>query len=141
MFVSSDRNFFRCGLSAWVGDVGCCRWCNRVLCGRQRRWCCSECAVEGQVAHWFGAARARRLVEVGFVCERCGFVGGGGVVRFRRGVPFVVGGGLEVNHRVPCLGLHDRWSCLHHQDNLEVLCPGCHREVTRSQWVGGLFGG
>lgn len=110
-----------------------------MLVGRRRRWCCDGCAVEAQVEHWFSAGRAAKLVDAGFVCELCGVAGEGGVVSYRRGVPRVVGGGLEVNHRVPCLGLHDRWSCLHHSDNLQVVCVGCHRVLTSVQREEGLF--
>jgi 5-methylcytosine-specific restriction endonuclease McrA len=31
---------------------------------------------------------------------------------------------------VPCLGAHGSLSCAHHLDNLETLCPPCHRAHT-----------
>ena len=37
---------------------------------------------------------------------------------------------LEVNHIVPCRGQHRSLSCAHHLDNLETLCPACHKAHT-----------
>jgi hypothetical protein len=40
---------------------------------------------------------------------------------------------VQVNHIVPALGLHASLDCIHHQENLEVLCVPCHRQVTAAQ--------
>lgn len=37
---------------------------------------------------------------------------------------------MEVNHIVPCRGRHKALDCAHHLDNLETLCPPCHKEHT-----------
>ena len=37
---------------------------------------------------------------------------------------------LEVNHIVPCRGKHAALDCAHHLDNLETLCPPCHKVNT-----------
>ena len=37
---------------------------------------------------------------------------------------------LEVNHKIPCAGKHGELSCAHHLDNLESLCPACHKQHT-----------
>jgi 5-methylcytosine-specific restriction endonuclease McrA len=37
---------------------------------------------------------------------------------------------MEVNHVVPCRGRHKALDCAHHLDNLETLCPPCHKEHT-----------
>ena len=46
---------------------------------------------------------------------------------------------LEVNHIQPALGRHGEISCIHHQDNLIVLCHECHVKVTAEQRAAGLF--
>lgn len=47
--------------------------------------------------------------------------------------------GLEVNHKVPCLGAHKESSCAHHVDGLEVLCHPCHVRETARQRAAGLL--
>lgn len=47
--------------------------------------------------------------------------------------------GLEVNHRVPCLGAHKAASCAHHLDGLETLCHPCHLAETARQRRAGLL--
>lgn len=42
---------------------------------------------------------------------------------------------MEVNHIEPALGRHNQLSCAHHLDNLETLCPPCHKTITAAQRV------
>lgn len=78
-----------------------------------------------------GRYRTARLHKhsLGFACARCG-----GLFPARRSAARRVKlPSVQVNHIRPALGLHGTLDCVHHQENLEVLCTPCHREVTIAQ--------
>lgn len=121
----TDKDFLRCKVMIWDGDVNHCRACNRILTGKQKRWCSKACyAVPGENHSWGDARRAALRRDL-FMCQNCGISG--------RNVK------LEVNHIVPILGKHNENGCHHHQQNLETLCRPCHLEVTKQQREQGLF--
>lgn len=97
---------------------GHCGWCDKKLTGRQQRWCSRKCNRSYVEQHRFTNAKAAAKKRVTFYrCESCG--------EFHQQV--------EVNHIVPCKGMHKQFGCWHHSDNLEVLCRDCHREETNKQ--------
>ncbi len=67
--------------------------------------------------------------SLGFACGHCGGIYQARQSRARR----TDGPAVQVNHIVPALGLHSALDCVHHQENLEVLCEPCHRLVTTAQ--------
>ena len=78
-----------------------------------------------------GRSQTRRLHRhsLGFACSKCG-----GVFPARRSrARQAEGTAVQVNHIVQALGLHGALDCVHHQENLEVLCEPCHRGVTAAQ--------
>lgn len=118
-----------------------CDGCGDALTGRQRRWCSDDCANLYWTNHRFNRAReacrersvARyRLVEIygpdGTVERQCYVPTHWRCAHCGRHTPFP-----EVNHIRPAMGAHAAESCIHHQDNLEVLCGDCHAVVTRRQ--------
>ena len=67
--------------------------------------------------------------SLGFACSHCGGIFPARQSAARRAnLPSV-----QVNHIIPAMGLHGALDCVHHQDNLEVLCERCHRGVTAAQ--------
>jgi 5-methylcytosine-specific restriction endonuclease McrA len=78
-----------------------------------------------------GRYKTTRLHQhsLGFACAGCGGLFRARQSRARRANTVSV----QVNHIVPALGNHAALSCLHHQDNLEVLCTPCHLRVTAEQ--------
>lgn len=67
--------------------------------------------------------------SLGFACNNCG-----GLFPARERRARTAGGvAVQVNHIVPALGTHAALNCVHHQENLEVLCAPCHRLVTTEQ--------
>lgn len=112
----TDTMMKKCELSQFTGNKYRCRWCNKALTGKQKRWCSEQCAGEASGEHWFSWARQYVRIRDGKQCITCGS---------RQQ--------LEVNHIVQAEGSHSKASCLHHTANLETLCKKCHLEVTRKQ--------
>ena len=103
---------------------GHCHWCGKKLSGRRTRWCSTKCSRLAVVNHrWTNARHAIKGRRAEWRCEQCG----------------VVTAKIEVNHKVPCKGKHSTWGCWHHEDNLELLCHGCHVTKTREQRAAGLL--
>jgi hypothetical protein len=103
---------------------GCCDWCGKELRGRRTRWCSRKCNREFVANHrWTQAKAAAKKAATFYQCAMCG----GYVAK------------VEVDHIEACLGKHGIWGCHHHQDNLRVLCPPCHRQVTKQQHEQGVF--
>jgi hypothetical protein len=109
-------------------EEGTCRWCGERLNGRRKTWCSEVCSDGFWQNHWWTMARRAAKKRDKHRCVRCGV----------RAVPRSAGraarraGRLEVNHKVQCLGRHGSLSCSHHLDNLETLCPPCHRVHTNA---------
>lgn len=99
-------------------DEGVCGWCGKTLTGRRTKWCSKKCSRHFVASHrWTQAKAEAKKRRQAFQCEHCeGY--------FKE---------VEVNHIEPCLGKHGVWGCHHHQNNLEVLCPPCHRIQTNRQ--------
>lgn len=107
-----------------------CRQCGGPFPNKRcTAYCSQECSKAFETRHLWGWARAealRRARPPGKdwwrhypKCARCGRAEGD----------------EEVHHIIPFRNSgHDRWwSCLNHQENLEVLCPACHSEATKAQ--------
>ncbi|MBI3289035.1 MAG: HNH endonuclease [Elusimicrobia bacterium] len=107
---------------------GGCGWCGGPLPKRRKAWCGDRCANEFQKNHWWTLARRAAKRRDKYCCVRCGALPPprAAARALRRK------GRLEVNHVKPCLGRHSALSCSHHLDNLETLCPPCHRVHTRA---------
>jgi hypothetical protein len=116
-----------CTLSAWVGEVGCCQWCNTPITGKRRRtWCSDACGRAWQRQHiWrFARSSAKRRAKYHCVRPDC--------TAARRD--------CEVNHMEAREGRGYGPGCHHHlepnaegQGGLEVLCRAHHAEVTAQQ--------
>ena len=97
-----------------------CRWCGKALTGRRTAWCSKKCQREHKANHHYPTAR-RKVREAAAVyrCAACGFT-----------YPL---GQIEVDHIEPADGRHSQWDCIHHINNLQVLCKVCHRDKTNYQ--------
>lgn len=131
----SYADMSKCELSRWSGDERACRWCNKQLQGRQRAWCSKAHMRAFRLNHYYTKARAecvRRYskpcgcvgVRKHVVCARCGRCSG---------KIAVYGYKMECNHISPRNGDKSSISCLHHQDNLEMLCWECHQVCSAEQ--------
>lgn len=122
----------KCPAMLWLSGRRGCDGCGKPLSKRAHRWCVGNCADLYWQNHRYTLARqaclarsvarfkrlsARRLVPTHWRCAKCGA---------HTKHP-------EVNHIQPALGRHSAESCIHHQENLEVLCHDCHVGETRRQ--------
>lgn len=126
-----------CEFLRGVGHAKHCDGCDKPLTGRQTRWCAGDCSdVWAENHRWTNAREVARTLAYArplsrfkkdrlYVCARCGG-------EFPRD-------GIQVNHKMPCLGRHGTNGCHHHQSNLEVLCTLCHLTVTAEQRAAGLL--
>lgn len=116
-----------CEVMLWWSIPGRCDGCGKPLVGRQQRWCGDGCDdIYWENHRWTRAREAAKARNVAryegrfpshWRCCRCGCH-----TRYP-----------EVNHLRQALGAHDQESCLHHQENLEVLCHDCHLVETARQ--------
>lgn len=130
-------------------DTPGCGKCGSPLPKRRVHWCSDDCANWWHSNHWFNTARRYALIRaevwslaaveivagewswprkpglgdryegpffhehqprgIGYACEMCGSV-------TRQ---------VEVDHIEAANGAHSVASCLHHQENLRVLCVPC----------------
>lgn len=120
LVLTGDDIYRACPLSRWQGDPKACRWCNRLLPQRARRWCTAQCRIVAETNHVYSEARDAALQRDGHRCTRCG-----AGPTFDRAV--------ETNHIELARGRHDQPGCIHHLDNLESLCGYHHDEVTAGQ--------
>lgn len=124
---------------------GCCTWCGASLTGRRRRWCSDECAVDGYLGnHRFAQARwtaIRRAMVYRIIPDPIDPDAGmildprrkyGRIICAHCGEEFG-DGGVQVDHIEAANGAHAKLSCIHHQDNLRVLCEPCHKRRTAQQ--------
>mgnify|MGYP001603504493 CR=1 FL=1 len=111
-----DRHDAGCDLASRKGP-GYCAWraCGRRLPSHRKRFCSDHCGRLWYSNHRWHDAREAAKERAGYACERCG------------AAPLE---GLEVHHQEPINPAegYGRPSCAHHQTNLTVLCPTCHRE-------------
>lgn len=105
-----DEILTDCSLTRWLGDPKRCRWCNAALRFPRRVWCTDGCQAVFRDNHvWKYAQRAARARERGFRDANGG----------------TCAGLLETHHLEPCVGVRTA-SCLHHQENLVVVCGAHH---------------
>jgi len=128
MSPNSDHLLVACEASAWQGENGRCRWCNRECEGRRSRWCTDACYAAFANNHFWGPASHAAKTRDGFKCirEDC--------TNLR---------GLSTHHIVPLSTLtievygetrkvkHSDGGCWHHLDGLESLCELHHWEAHR----------
>ncbi|HEY0383215.1 MAG TPA: HNH endonuclease [Candidatus Elarobacter sp.] len=130
-----------CSLAPPLAD-GACAWCGSALPAGRRSWCSDRCGDAFWANHWWSVARQSAKRRDRYRCRRCG------VRAPKRPVPTAYAtrarylaamrawrkekrtARMEVNHIVPCRGRHKVLDCAHHLDNLETLCPDCHKEHT-----------
>lgn len=109
-----------CPLAAEWRDDGSdptrCVWCVRWM-GRHPRspFCSRHCSTEFWANHSWKAAKEARKQAAGRKCERCG--------KPSKATH-------QVHHKEGARegGRTRLAACDHHQDRLEFLCAGCHRE-------------
>ncbi|HTD38765.1 MAG TPA: HNH endonuclease [Candidatus Limnocylindrales bacterium] len=122
--------------------AGACAWCGEDLPPRRRSWCSDRCGDAFWANHWWSVARRAAKRRDRYCCKRCGAAPPKrpvlsayatrakylAAMRAWRKVKRTTR--LEVNHIVPCRGKHAALDCAHHLDNLETLCPPCHKTHT-----------
>jgi hypothetical protein len=114
----TDASLRKCKLSRWKGDDKRCRWCNKLLKGRQQRWCSDECPKLMLRNHYWSDARKAARERDKNRCKKCRGDGAHKEKRFR---------GLQVHHKTPINGKHGTSGCHHHLVDLMTLCVPCHR--------------
>jgi hypothetical protein len=121
---------------------GACAWCGAVLPDRRKTWCSDRCGDDFWANHWWSVARQSAKRRDRYRCRRCGTRAPKRPSQstFKAHAKYLAAmrawrrekrtARLEVNHIVPCRGLHHALSCAHHLENLETLCPACHKAHT-----------
>ncbi len=107
-----------------------CTGCGVPIGKGRFRWCSPACMDMWSLNHRYAQARheALRCAEV-FAIDGSHRWRVGYACRFCDAVTMDV----EVDHIIAANGSHGQDSCLHHQENLRVLCRPCHRQRTREQ--------
>lgn len=118
-FLSELR--LSCELSAWIGEVGRCQWCNNTLPakGGRRAFCSSACTKTFEKNHIWALARRGAKKRAKYRCIRPGCEDDTGYI--------------EVNHITPLVGQGYGPSCFHHEANLEAICKPHHQIETNRQ--------
>lgn len=149
----TDEQLLGCSLVRWRGQPNGCRWCGRLLRGRQRRWCSADHGFEYARNHSWTEARAAALLRDVYRCTVCGVsdeeaarewhdvealvaVLTGTRPRLRDPLRdrWLLDHRLEVDHVTPIRGLHSTPGCHHHLDGLRTLCHVHHLQVTAEQF-------
>jgi len=130
-----------CSLAPPLAD-GACSWCGTELPPRRRSWCSDRCGDAFWANHWWSVARQSAKRRDRYRCRRCGVRAPKRPAQsaYTTRAPYLAAmrvwraekrtARMEVNHIVPCRGRHKALDCAHHLDNLETLCPPCHKEHT-----------
>lgn len=120
-----------------------CRQCGVEL-PRHLAYCSETCMKEFDANHFWRAARPAAIKASQPFGPALECTWGHYGYRAWRGSTFCAKCGREhadeVHHKMPMNGQRDTFSCLHHQENLEVLCHACHVAATREQRRLGLIG-
>jgi hypothetical protein len=139
--VKRDMLLAVCSLAPPLAEGGCA-WCAAPLPPRRRTWCSDRCGDAFWANHWWSVARRTVKRRDKYRCTRCGTAAPKRPVKssFKTQAAYLKAmrtwraekrvARLEVNHIVPCRGKHGQLSCAHHLDNLETLCPACHKTHT-----------
>jgi HNH endonuclease len=139
--VKRDALLAVCSLAPPLAEGGCA-WCTEPLPPRRRTWCSDRCGDAFWANHWFSAGRRLAKRRDKYRCTSCGAQQPKRPTKtgYRTQAAYLKAmrawraekrvARLEVNHIVPCIGKHSELSCAHHLDNLETLCPTCHKRHT-----------
>jgi predicted nucleic acid-binding Zn ribbon protein len=139
--VKRDALLAVCSLAPPLAE-GACAWCTAPLPPRRRTWCSDRCGDAFWANHWWSVARRMVKRRDKYRCIRCGTRAPKRPVKssFQTQAAYLKAtrtwraekraARLEVNHIVPCRGKHGELSCAHHLENLETLCPACHKTHT-----------
>jgi 5-methylcytosine-specific restriction endonuclease McrA len=119
-----------CSLSAWNGLEGYCRWCNLFL-GLRQKWCSGNCLQQWRSQHRYYLARQ---ITVKASRKKCLCIRAEGEQRHSscadcgscEAVVRLRGDEMTCDHIIPRFGDRSRFSCNHHNDNLQLLCSSCH---------------
>lgn len=129
-------NPLNCSLSVWTGLEGYCHWCNNILPLGNKRWCSGNCLSAWRTQHRYYLSRQAVLKRARGKCAclrseneprhvLCAHCGACESVVVLRGVI------LTCDHIIPRNGDKSRFSCKHHQSNLQILCKNCHDEKSK----------
>jgi 5-methylcytosine-specific restriction endonuclease McrA len=139
--VKRDALLAVCSLASPFSE-GACAWCATPLPPRRRTWCSDRCGDAFWANHWWSVARRSAKRRDKYRCTSCGTRAPKRPVKatFKTHAAYLKAmrawraekriARLEVNHIVPCAGKHRELSCSHHLENLETLCPACHKRHT-----------
>lgn len=124
-----------CSLSKWKGKIDKCRRCDRQLTGRSKKYCTKRCARIWAQNHFYRKARVESRRRARSTCScpnvrshiKCSICG------ICEGKALKLGHKMECDHITPRNGDQSSYLCLHHQDNLRMLCWLCHQGVSRQQ--------
>lgn len=126
-------NPLHCVLSSWSGIDDECRWCSAKLAPEQKRWCSGSCLETWRLHHRYFLARQLAVKKSR---RKCNCIRQEGDLRHSHcarceaceAVVHLRGGIMTCDHILPRRGNKSRFSCLHHQENLQMLCSFCHAE-------------
>lgn len=106
----------QCSLTVWSGDEGKCQVCDNVIVeGRRTVYCSKKCSLWWERNHVWRKARVNARRKGKYACSVCGET--------------KATTKIEVDHRQPINGVnYNIPSCIHHEDNLQVLCKKHHNE-------------
>lgn len=129
-------NVLHCTLTTWRGDGELCRWCNTLPRRGGKKFCGGVCAEAYYTNHVYGRSRGvcyrnsiapcrckdyqLSTAEHGHcaACKKC------------EGELELLGTRLTCNHIDPRMGIPTQLiHCIHHIENLEMLCWPCHNEL------------
>lgn len=134
-------NPLKCVLSSWSGNDDECRWCSSVLELNQKRWCSGECLNTWRLHHRYFFARQLAIRKSR---RKCDCIRADGEVRHStcahcgscEAVVHLRGGIITCDHIIPRRGNKSRFSCMHHPDNLQILCSFCHQKKSEQDDYG-----
>lgn len=116
-------------INCWprYGGDGNCKVCSKALTGRKTQFCGRECRWAFHCRLYKNVHWQKRHIAVrdGTVCKLCGEVFDSAIVE--GGPLYPHPQKMELDHIVPlCRGGTE------HPDNLQLLCPECHRAKTKT---------
>ena len=134
-------NFTDCPEMNQNPQPGYCGRCGAALSGRRTKWCSDECSDWFWRNHRFTNARFEALATASVYrlatadatwCRYCPSGPHGHLAGHVCALCEALKG-AEVDQVERARGRHGELSCIHHQENLRVLCRDCHKAVTAQQ--------